>query len=702
MTIELPDPIPLSMPPGDAEAMADLARDIAAAGRCLAAVDARISDPADCAPGWLGQDASAAAAQVLEVTMLVRRACDAEAAAADRLAQHAERLLDARSHVRALKHEQDQEFADAWRRWGSLPDLQLQVMTGAPGARAIVDELVTRERGRQRRHTALLEEIEDDAAATARVFDDACAAVGGHDPRGDTTSVVAYLAAQLPGWGDLELARRGRALAAEFATVESGAERESLSRRVLPFAGSAAFAEALLAGLGVAGMRFVLEVLGDGLLGPDSAFARVMAQALGAAASTASTAVREVLDTEYVPPATVDGRIDLAVLGMGTLLAASLALGSRGVAARTVASWGRQIALRDRRLGGTAADRAEAGGTSPRPVDPLAMVVADLAARRDAEAGASFLNGTGVWTVLLARPWSDGGASLAQLLRTAAAVPGRHGDDAVRGGLEAVGSHLEDGDAHDWPVDPATVRALSSALADALATHVSLAGAALSASAEHGLSTSDAAMLRGLGSVTVDRQAAAVVAAALERWVAAQPVPDWRMGPPPAFPAIVVPNAYLAVQQYGQHLDRALHEIDLERQAADRAFLWNATAGLAAQLAPGPWGSVAGVVADYVAMWADMDGTWEAGPDHSLTFHADVPAPEALQSLSPDEFDRVNTLADQAKASFMRTASSLGVVDVPVSAAKNWWAPIESAATIGPGDALDVATHAHGHVPPIR
>jgi hypothetical protein len=174
------------------------------------------------------------------------------------------------------------------------------------------------------------------------------------------------------------------------------------------------------------------------------------------------------------------------------------------------------------------------------------------------------------------------------------------------------------------------------------------------------------------------------------------------MGPPPAFPAIVVPNAYLAVQQYGQHLDRALHEIDLERQAADRAFLWNATAGLAAQLAPGPWGSVAGVVADYVAMWADMDGTWEAGPDHSLTFHADVPAPEALQSLSPDEFDRVNTLADQAKASFMRTASSLGVVDVPVSAAKNWWAPIESAATIGPGDALDVATHAHGHVPPIR
>lgn len=702
MTLQMPERVPLEMPPGDADAMAALARDVGAAGRCLAAIDARISDAADAAPGWLGDDASAAAAQVGRVDDLIRAAYDAVARGADRLARHAELVLDTRRRVRALRHEQDEDFVGAWRRWGSLPDLELQVMVAGAEASAIVHELEARERSRRSRHSALLAETEDDTAATSRALVDACAAVGGHGLPGDDSSVVAYLAGRLPGWGDMELARRGRALAAKYATVLTGDERESLSRDVLPFAGSAAFAEAMLAGLGVTGMRFALEVLGDGFLGPDSAFAQVMAQALGAAASTSSTAAREVLDTEYVPPATVDGRVDLAVLGMGTLLATSLRLGSRGVAAGTVVSWGRQIALRDRLLGGTAAERAAAVAGSARPVDPLAMVVADLAGLRDAEAGASFLDGSAVWTVLLARPWSDGGTSLGQLIRTAAADPGPAGDRAVRGGLEALGAHLEDGDAHDWPVDPETVRALSPALADALAAHVTVAGVALSASAEHPLTPSDAAMLRGLGSVTLDGQAAAVVAGALDRWVGAQPVPDWRTGPPPAFPAIAVPNAYLAVRQYGQQLSRALQEIDLQRKAADRAFLWNATVGLAVQLAPGPWGRVGGVVADYVAMWTDMDGTWVAGPDRARTFRPDVPPAEALQSLTPEEFDRVNTLADQAKTSFTRTASSLGVVDVPVSAAKNWWGPIEAALTVGPGDVLDVATHIHGHVPPIR
>ena len=85
-------------------------------------------------------------------------------------------------------------------------------MTGGPDVRAIVDG----GRGRRRRAgggdtTVLLEELADDAAATARVLADACVAIGGRGAPGRREPVVAYLAAELPGWGDLELARRGPA-----------------------------------------------------------------------------------------------------------------------------------------------------------------------------------------------------------------------------------------------------------------------------------------------------------------------------------------------------------------------------------------------------------------------------------------------------------------------------------------------------------
>jgi hypothetical protein len=288
------------------------------------------------------------------------------------------------------------------------------------------------------------------------------------------------------------------------------------------------------------------------------------------------------------------------------------------------------------------------------------------------------------------------------LVRTAAEVPGAGGDVAVRGGLEALGARLEDGDAHDWPVDRAVAAALSPALADALAAHVSIAADALAGSSDGELASSAGAMLRGLGFITLDRAAAAVVESALGRWVAVQPVPDWTNGPPPAFPVIVIPNAYLAVQQYGQNLGHALDEIDLERQAENRAFLWNMTIGLAAQLAPGLWGRAAGVVVDYVAMWLDMDGTWEAGPDGELTFQPGVPTPPDVEALSADEYAHLNTLVDLAKQSFGGTAHALGLVDVPSSAAKNWWAPLQGAVTVGPGDLLDAVTHGRGHVPSIR
>ena len=110
-------------------------------------------------------------------------------------------------------------------------------MTGGPEVRAVVEEVEAGEASRRRRHAVLLEDLADDAAATARVLADACAAVGGRGTRGDANRVIAYLAAELPGWGDLELARPGRALADGFAArpVTSGAGRARA--RGAPFRG---------------------------------------------------------------------------------------------------------------------------------------------------------------------------------------------------------------------------------------------------------------------------------------------------------------------------------------------------------------------------------------------------------------------------------------------------------------------------------
>jgi hypothetical protein len=266
MTMQLPAPIPLEMPAGDADEIAALARDVAAAARCLAAVDVRISGAAAGAPGWLGDDASAAAAQVLEVDVLIRGAYDAVVPAAQRLAAHADRLLETRSRVRALRHEQDEQFAAASRQWVQVESLQLQIMTGGPGVRAIVDEVQAGEASRRGRHAALLEEIEDDAAATARVLVDSCAAVGGHGRRAEANVVVAHLAAQLPGWGDRELIRRGLALAARLTDGTPDTMEEAASAAAA-FAGSAVFANALLGALGQKGVAYALTNLGRDMFG---------------------------------------------------------------------------------------------------------------------------------------------------------------------------------------------------------------------------------------------------------------------------------------------------------------------------------------------------------------------------------------------------------------------------------------------------
>jgi hypothetical protein len=682
----MPTEIALPMPPGDATALADLVRDVTGVASGVAELDERLVGAAASAPGWLGDDAAAAATQIGTVAALVAAVSEALQPAIARLAGHAERLAETCRRVTALREEQ---FAEAWSRWGQVTDLRLQVMTGGVEALAIVREVEAAEAGRGRRHTALLEELEDDAAATARVLADCCAVVGGRGVPGDANRVVAYLAAQLPGWGDRELARRGRALAEDLIDTMSTERRDELAGAALPFSDSAAFAGAFLAALGPVWMRDLLEALGSGDLGPTSSLARLVSGALGAASRGGATGpAAAVLAGEYTSADAPAGRDDLVVLGMGTVLAASLAQGSRGLDPRTVAAWGRQIALRERVVGAAAIDLVHPLGDAAAPVDALVAVVAILGDGTAPAAAAEFLNGSSVWGVLLARVWEDCGTSLQALVATAGTVEGPVGEEVVRGGLEALGAHVEDGNADDWPVQRATANAATPALAVGLAAHIALAGESLMSGVDGDLPAADGALLRGLGYVTLDRTAAGVVERALAQWVAVQTAPVWVVGPPPLLPSVVVPNAYLAVQDYGQRLGYALDELEREREASDRAFLYEMTVGLAAELAPGPWGNAAGVLVGYVAMALELDGTWDSPGDHGLRFAPEVPTAEDLAELTPEDWTVVDRVARMARGSFEGVQQTLGRPLPPVSDEPHWWEPLVDSLVPGPGDLL--------------
>ena len=239
------------------------------------------------------------------------------------------------------------------------------------------------------------------------------------------------------------------------------------------------------------------------------------------------------------------------------------------------------------------------------------------------------------------------------------------GEKVVRGGLEALGARLEDGKADDWPVDQAAANAVSPALADALGAHISIAGEVLMSGADGNLPSSDGALLRGLSYVTLDRTAAGAIEAALSQWVSVQPVPVGHRGPPPMLPAVVVPNAYLAVQEYGQRLAYTLHEIELAQEAQDRAFLWNMTIGLAADLAPGPWGMAAGVLVGYVAMGLQLDGTWDSPGYHGLRFAPGVPAPDMMTDLTPEEWTMVDRTARHGTGLLRGCSGGTGDVAAP-------------------------------------
>jgi hypothetical protein len=667
MIVQMPKPIPLEMPPGDADAIADLARGVGSAGRCLASLDVRISGPAVDAPGWLGADASAAAAQVLDVSTLIRRAHEAVSPAAERLASHAEFLLEARSQVRTLRHEQDAQFREAWRRWYALPDLQAQLMIGGPGVRAIVADVETGEAIRRRRHHALLEDLEDETAATARVLANSCAAVGGHGRSGDAERVVAYLAAQLPGWGDRELGRLARVVATGLTDGTPESKSQAASDAAV-YASCPAFATALFAALRVEGVSYVLRDMGRGdTYTSDSPVAPVLAAAFGAAdlGDSIGGPAQRVLDAEYVRPEDGFEKVRDVATGLAMVLAAGGTMPAGGVSTRTVASWSRQFLLWENQQGDRIGTRSAAW--APEAGDPTSLAISILAERGDPGVSAALLDDSVVWKAALRRRYDDGGEALGELIAQAGQEGGERGDRVLLMGLATAGAGLAGDDPMAWTVNRQTLAGIAPGFAAALSAHIDVAVGALEVGVDGHLHRSQPDILAGLGYLTLDRGAAAAIEQALSAWTGPRPDALRSTGLAAPLKAAAVLGAFVAVEEFAQRTDHAMDALEDQALAQAKKALWDHSVAVLPERLPKQWGIVGGVVTDYGAILLDTDGTWDDRPDRGLIFHRADAAALARKVLGPREVGDVRAVVLDATAAFDRTAAALPVRPAPRS-----------------------------------
>lgn len=674
MSVVMPDPVPLEMPPGEPAAVDELGRDVAAAAFWLALLRDELSGPAASAPGWLGDDATAATAQLVLVARLARDAAAEVLRVTGRLSAHGELLRETRRAVQGLRVEQDEDHRAAWHRLQGLGDLGTAMQTEVPEAVAIVEDLHASEAARRRRHAVLLEELADDAAATARVLADAGRPIGGTGRPGDEGRVLAHLAAELPGWGAPELTRRGRELAdALFRSPMRPEERVALAAEAAAYARSPAFAGALVRGLGEAGVGQLLVLLGQDPDGPDNPLATLLASALGAAVPGEGEhdGVAAVLSATYVRADDRYGPSDTAAAGMAAVLSAGIRSAGGGPRMATVGEWARQLLVRER-VQALPAGLPRGGPPWRRDAgDPAALAVSILVRGGESEAAAALLGDRRVWEASFLRFWGDGGTALGELIAEAARDAGPAGDRAVRIGLETVGAGLFEGDPSDWSVDRDTVVAVAPALADAVAAHVPVVTGALTAVATGDVGAGTEHLLKGLGYVTVDRQAAAAVADALRDWSGTQPLDLARSGPAAPSPVVAVPSGYLAVREYGQRLAHALDGFELQEEAENKELFWSWTVGLALDLVSHAPLKTIGIAADlvngYGPILLGMDGTFDVPVDRGLRFDAEDAVADALAALPPDLAVQAHAVRMQADASYRRTAAELGLPEPPES-----------------------------------
>jgi hypothetical protein len=378
-------------------------------------------------------------------------------------------------------------------------------------------------------------------------------------------------------------------------------------------------------------------------------------------------------------------------LGMASVLVAG---GASGPRSETVVRWARQLLAREQvqghgLIGARAVDRAHPLYDSVVPGDPMQIVAERLT--DDPAWAAALLGDRQVWDGLLSRPWDDDAGALSQLVARAGTAHGAAGREAVRSGLEALGAGLTaEGDPADWTVRQETAAAVARALGEGVAGHVSVATDVLQAGVEGGLSGRADDILRGLGYLTLDRDAAGAVETALLDWARVQPIALEGTGPDSSPPAVAVPAAYVAVQEYGQRLAHAIRGFQAQAAAEQAETEWNWTWGLLANLVLGRLGPLAGVAEGYGAIFAGADGTWENGIDHGLRFDREAAAGLVLAELGPDRVAAAPEAAGQASVAYDRTAEALGSPTPPTSPPTDWFEPlVDAAADVAVGTVAD-------------
>ena len=675
MTAVLPAPAELALPPGRPAAIAALVADVAGAAAHLRYLGGLLDRPVAAGGSWQGSDAEAARRRIQVVRALVEAAAGTLEAAGARLARHRDLLLAARAAVVALRAEQEDDVVAVQRVLaGRALALPVAELADDPCTVAAVEEFAAAERRRRLQHERLLTEVADDAALTAVALTDSTAVYGSGGRVGDDRAAVVHLAALLPGWGDAELARRGSALAGSLVgESHTPEEMNALAADAAVFAGSPAFAGAFLAGLGAGGVELLLIALGMNRFGPPGPLADLLAAALRAVGpAPASRAAAEVVTARYVDPDDVGPLAGYTAAGMAAVLSAGARHGQ--VPAATVASWTRQLFVREHRMQTPTGIGQPPPGWPQGAGDPAAYALTVLADQGDPAAAASLLSSEDVWVAVVARAWW-GHPAAAEVVALAGRADGGAARVALGLGLEVLGAGLADAHPDDWTANRDTVAALAGPLGVGLTAHVDVVAEPLAAAATGTAGTRDADRLRGLGLVALDDAGAAGIAQALagrlDGWTAPAPDPAELL-----LSGAEVIGAFVAVQQYGQRLDHALDGFELQARAERAELAWNVLT-LPLELLSGPVGTALGVLAGFTAIALDADGTWDEPPGPGRVLDRADAARAATTAPSPAAL--WPAAAERAVAAYERTTELLGRPRAPRSPREDYLAPLTDA-----------------------
>lgn len=568
MSTVLPPPVPLPDPEGDPLALAAAVDDLAAAGYLLGVLEALLAGPAARAPGWLGADSAAAATEVGATRQVVAGVHGTVTEAAGRLAAHHDTVVAARARIAVLRNRQEAAFADAQLRLATLVDPAAQMSSAAedPAAAALVAAVAGEDAARGAEHAALLAAVADDAATTAAQLGAAAADLGACPARGGSAAadgVRLHLALQLPVHGAAVRAALGADVGTELTAATSTEQARAVLAQHVELLADPFVAGAVVERLGGSGLEQVLL-----LAASDDGVAAGLAVAFTAASTSATRApglLSAVLD-----PLDPDGVPDQVALGMGAVVAA-------GGGAVLASGWLPSLLAREREQGQRAVDRS-AGGAA----DPVAAVVGALVVSGRPDVAAGALDTPAAWSALLARPWADDGAALAELVALAAGAGAA--PVVATAALTSVGAPLVPGADHVVTVLPGTWVLVAPELAAVVAAHPGVLVTPLTGPEAPGAVT----VLAGAAALlTVDRAARLVVPA----------VEGAAQAPPPGVDGAVLVGALTAVQDQARTVGHLVGSAEADARAVDEQFI-RKELELVFSLVPGTVAMVVGSAVD--------------------------------------------------------------------------------------------------------